>query len=1058
MKYLGIIIVFFLTLGNLHSQTTIWLEDFTSEANNSFTGNNDNTVNPAADFTTGCPTCNRPSEFRVLDNEYEIKNTDEYATWTSELISINSFTNIGASVDIRETGNLENADRITISYRLNGGPITTFPVNGFLQNDFSPRTATVSGLTGATIQIIIVGRTSQANERIYFDDVTITGTPTLTIFPGGVSPDIVLWLKADDGPINTGTAVASVNGQTTNTWEDKSGARANDATDANLTAPVFRNNTTDNINFNPTVDFNGTNQGLDYGNDYIYSSGSGSENGMTWFAIVEPDNPGLVKERQFILDFGFYANRGYGFQYGNSHYSMYTPDNFGGVFPGHIAHARGLQPTLARFTVDFNFNQTFNINGESTASTTNNIFGLNSLTAGQIDEQATHSNFAGPVTIGRQSKNQQIAFQNGRRLDGSISELIGYKKDLSATEVRKVESYLAVKYGITLDNTGGGIAGDYESSSGITTWDASLNLGYHNDVFGIGRDDTTALGQVKSHSINTGAVAIFEAQGEGTNANNSFTDIANDEFLIAGNNGLATTYTQAGVFPLYKNRTNRVWKTQSTGQLGLVTVNIILVNSGVATDYGLHTDLDGNFTAGATNYICNSISGDTLIFTNVSFTTGSAFFTIGYEEAGYAVATSPHCGAINISDTIKTVALKTALLWLKSNKGTSTTTDGASVSDWDDNTVNLNHVTQSTASDRPRYRDNATDNLNFNPAIEFVNDHLLKAAPGIFVTGATYTHVNTYLVFKDKDLSNFDWMVYEGNSGFDRFSFSANWAGGINSTYDLTTSTRVNSPSPAAGTTNIYSYNTGTTPIYGTSSNRRRAYSLNGTQLLTYNAFPGFIGTNNQFFIGDVAGVADPTAPFDGYFGEILIIEDQVSLIKHQQIETYLAIKYGITLGHDYINSDTNVIYDISNGYANGIFGIGRSSTFDLYQPKSKSETAYSGVTIESTVSIGEENYLIVGHDGGALTRITLAGQTNVLTRKWFAKMHKGIGTISMELDLATIGANTGLSASNVKIGVSNSPTFANTKWIEATSVVAGVAYFTGIPLYDRYFTFSAAP
>jgi hypothetical protein len=380
------------------------------------------------------------------------------------------------------------------------------------------------------------------------------------------------------------------------------------------------------------------------------------------------------------------------------------------------------------------------------------------------------------------------------------------------------------------------------------------------------------------------------------------------------------------------------------------------------------------------------------------------------------------------------------------------------VSDWDDNTTNANHVTQPTAGDRPTYRDNATDNLNFNPTIEFVNDHLLRAAPGIFVNGATYTSINTYLVFKDKDLSNFDWMVYEGNSGFDRFSFSANWNGGINSTYDLTTTHRINSPSPSAGTTNLYSYNAGTSAVYGTASNQRRAYSLNGTQIITNNTFAGYIGTNNTFFIGDITGVADPSAPFDGYFGEILIIEDQVSLIEHQQIETYLAIKYGLTLGHNYINSDTSVIFDISNGYANGIFGIGRSSTFELYHPKSKSESDYSGITIEATVNIGEENYLIIGHDGAATTRIALAGESNVLTRKWLAKMTKGLGTISIELDLATIGANTALPASNVKIGISHSTAFTNTKWIQATSVIAGVAYFSGIPLYDKYFTFSAAP
>jgi hypothetical protein len=886
----------------------------------------------------------------------------------------------------------------------------------------------------------------------------------VVIFPGGVSSNIALWLKADDGPLNTGTGIASTDGQTSNTWEDKSGARTNDATDATLTPPIFRNNFSDEINFNPTIDFDGTtNQGLDFGNDYLYSTGTGTEDGMTWFAVVEPDNPGATRTRQFVIDFGRYTGRGYSLQYGNTNLGMNTPTNAGvGGVNSILAHTNGLVPALSRFTVDFGNDQTFSLNGELTPSITNSI-SVNQLTAVEINESATHTANHGPVTIGRQSKTTSLTANGGRRLDGSISEIIGFKEDLSVTDIRRVESYLAIKYGITLDNTAAGLAGDYESSAGTPIWDASSNLGYHNDVFGIGRSDTSALGQVKSHSINTGAVAIFEAEAEGTNSANSFVDIDDDEFLIAGNNSLSMTHTQSGVFPLYKNRTNRIWKTQSTGQLGSITVSVILTNTGVISDYGLHTDLDGDFTTLATNYVCDSISGDTLIFNNVIFPTGSHFFTLGFEIAGHVVATSPFCGAITISDTVKTVGLKTALLWLKSNKGTSTTTDGASVSDWDDNTTNANHVTQPTAGDRPTYRDNATDNLNFNPTIEFVNDHLFRAAPGVFVPSTAYNHINSYFVFKDKDKLNFDWVVHEGGADWwNRYSFNMNYGGGAVFQFDNTPLTaRTQTNTPPVGITYLYSFNRGIVSVYGNASNQTRAYSLNGTQTVISNtAIPAFTGTNNPFYIGNqVLQPGDsPNNPFDGYFGEILIIDDEVSLIEHQQIETYLAIKYGLTLGHNYIDSDTNVIFDISSGYANGIFGIGRSSTFELYHPKSKSESDYSGVTIEATVSIGEENYLIIGHDGAAITRITLAGESNVLTRKWLAKMAKGLGTVSMELDLATIGANTALPASNVKIGISHSPAFTNTKWIEATSVVAGVAYFSGIPLYDKYFTFSAAP
>ena len=41
--------------------------------------------------------------------------------------------------------------------------------------------------------------------------------------PGGVSTNLQAWLKADDGPRTSG--VSSTDGQATDTWVDKSGAR-----------------------------------------------------------------------------------------------------------------------------------------------------------------------------------------------------------------------------------------------------------------------------------------------------------------------------------------------------------------------------------------------------------------------------------------------------------------------------------------------------------------------------------------------------------------------------------------------------------------------------------------------------------------------------------------------------------------------------------------------------------------------------------------------------------------------------------------------------------------
>lgn len=54
--------------------------------------------------------------------------------------------------------------------------------------------------------------------------------------PGNVSSNIQLWLKANAGPINTGT-IQATDGQAVNIWTDKSLARSNNASAAQLAPP-----------------------------------------------------------------------------------------------------------------------------------------------------------------------------------------------------------------------------------------------------------------------------------------------------------------------------------------------------------------------------------------------------------------------------------------------------------------------------------------------------------------------------------------------------------------------------------------------------------------------------------------------------------------------------------------------------------------------------------------------------------------------------------------------------------------------------------------------------
>jgi hypothetical protein len=81
---------------------------------------------------------------------------------------------------------------------------------------------------------------------------------------------------------------------------------------------------------------------------------------------------------------------------------------------------------------------------------------LTQLTNTEISQANTHFSVAGPVTIGRMSKKQFIGGE--RFFSGYLPEVILYAEDLTPAEVNRVESYLGLKYGVTLNQT---VATDY---------------------------------------------------------------------------------------------------------------------------------------------------------------------------------------------------------------------------------------------------------------------------------------------------------------------------------------------------------------------------------------------------------------------------------------------------------------------------------------------------------------------------------------------------------------------------------------------------------------------
>ena len=118
--------------------------------------------------------------------------------------------------------------------------------------------------------------------------------------------------------------------------------------------------------------------------------------------------------------------------------------------------------------------------------------------------------------------------------DWKIAEIINFNWRIEEQERLKIESYLAIKYGITLWNWNI----DYISSDWNIIWNKSNAWVYKNNIFWIARDDSSWLSQIKSKSTNSNAIITIEAIWEWTNLNPNFNDISDLESLIIAKNKL----------------------------------------------------------------------------------------------------------------------------------------------------------------------------------------------------------------------------------------------------------------------------------------------------------------------------------------------------------------------------------------------------------------------------------------------------------------------------------------------------------------------------------------
>ncbi|MBL0144501.1 MAG: gliding motility-associated C-terminal domain-containing protein [Chitinophagaceae bacterium] len=156
-----------------------------------------------------------------------------------------------------------------------------------------------------------------------------------------------------------------------------------------------------------------------------------------------------------------------------------------------------------------------------------------------------------------------------------LAEVIMFNTTLTGTNLAKVESYLAIKYGITFDELASQST-NYFASDATVVWDKTANIGYNANITGIARDDASGLTQKQSKSVNSnGLLSVFNTNTNGLfpvmNDSNVSSIPVDKSFFMFGDNNDDTTINVC-IRNGHMARMKRVWKVKETGTFGNITL------------------------------------------------------------------------------------------------------------------------------------------------------------------------------------------------------------------------------------------------------------------------------------------------------------------------------------------------------------------------------------------------------------------------------------------------------------------------------------------------------
>lgn len=378
--------------------------------------------------------------------------------------------------------------------------------------------------------------------------------------PGGLGSGLLLWVRADEGVTTVSGAVSA--------WADQSGNEHDLAQGTSGNRPLLVNSGDRMINFNPSLDFDGSNDLLEDADGENYINGL---TGITISSILQAD--GIpTDDAWFDTEDSDNADDAISLRYDVS-----------GANSGCTRCLKTGLSTTAGF---------MNAEAESNLQTTNAsliTYDWESSTQMRwfVEGASTTNSSNSAVRTGSLNNAVKVIIGDGTKenWNGLIAEMVIFDERISNAERLQLESYLALKYGINK-------TGDYILPDSTVIWDDGLDATYNNAVFGLGAYDGSCLDMSQSQSEIDQELLVENPSG-----------LSSGEAIMFGHNNLDYLQGDPANVPVgVEKRLQRIWLVQEgAGDVGSLDLLFDTTGFGplVISDLRLLIDRDGDgFTDG----------------------------------------------------------------------------------------------------------------------------------------------------------------------------------------------------------------------------------------------------------------------------------------------------------------------------------------------------------------------------------------------------------------------------------------------------------------------------